>query len=187
MRTNLSTSLKRSLSQSLVTNWRSSKIPLYTQMVYLGLWKWEIKFLPWVSHDCSSRRGWWRVKIWQIIKPKLTCNKSIYRKGRWGEMWSFSTQIGKIWNTFWGTHDTLIFQKFVCEMGSEPPLLPSKHNTKSVRKKMTEMDLLSQVSCISVVIHQKYSWDGHKFLFQLGALWFCFPEYNRKLRIIWKP
>lgn len=64
-----------------------------------------------------------------------------------------------------------IFQKFfVCEMGSEPPLLPSKHNTKSVRKKMTEMDLLSQVSCISVVIHQKYSWDGHKFLFQLGAL-----------------
>ena len=22
-------------------------MPLYTQMVYLGLWKWEIKFLPW--------------------------------------------------------------------------------------------------------------------------------------------
>ena len=81
-------------------------------------------------------------------------------------MWSFSIQIGNIWNTVWGTHDTSIFQKFVCEMGSEPPLLPSKHNSKSIRKKMTEMDLLSQVSCISVVIHQKYSWDGHKFLFQ---------------------
>ena len=100
-------------------------------------------------------------------------------------MWSFFIQIGNIWNAVWGTYDTLIFQKFVCEMGSEPPLLPSKHNTKSVRKKMTEMDLLSQVSCFSVVIHQKYSWDGHKFLFQLGALWFCFPEYNRKLRILW--
>ena len=70
-------------------------------------------------------------------------------------MWSFFIQIGYIWNTFWGTYDTLIFQKFACEMGSEPPLLHYKHNTKSVRKKMTEMDLLSQVSCISVVMHQK--------------------------------
>ena len=32
-------------------------MPLYTQIVYLGLWKWEIKFLPWAMSAPQGEDG----------------------------------------------------------------------------------------------------------------------------------